>query len=270
MEGNKDQILACLNLVRRLPPTKINQNTNALIHLVPDLEDDLLQRIDQPLEIETDAKAGRDFIKSEYNRDGDSHRSPWSNEYFPALEEGNLPSERARSLEIKANFLFDEYRKMYYEGGVASVYVWDKSGKDYALGFLCKKDVDQKKGVEKGCWDSINIVDVKIQNNKVSYRLTTSLILDMKINNPENGEVVINGTLAKKKELIQLDYVSDDSDLERIGKLIEDMETNMRRTLDTIYLGKTKEIVFTLRSMDGKELEKRQKEIRDELFKNKE
>ena len=27
----------------------------------------------------------------------------------------------------------------YYEGGVASVYVWDKSGKDYALGFLCKK-----------------------------------------------------------------------------------------------------------------------------------
>jgi capping protein beta len=64
------------------------------------------------IEVETDAKSGRDFIKSEYNRDGDSHRSPWSNEYFPALEEGNVPSERARNLEVKANFLFDEYRKM--------------------------------------------------------------------------------------------------------------------------------------------------------------
>ena len=48
---DKEKIYSCLNLMRRLPPSKINQNTNALIHLCPDLEDELLQRIDQPLGI---------------------------------------------------------------------------------------------------------------------------------------------------------------------------------------------------------------------------
>ncbi len=40
-----------------------------------------------------------------------------------------------RGAKIICSYVFSRY----YEGGVASVYVWDKTGKDYALGFLCKK-----------------------------------------------------------------------------------------------------------------------------------
>lgn len=52
-------------------------------------------------------------------------RSPWSNTYEPPLEDGAMPSERLRKLELEANHAFDQYRDMYFEGGVSSVYLWD-------------------------------------------------------------------------------------------------------------------------------------------------
>ncbi len=73
----------------------------------------------------------------DYNRDGDSYRSPWSGEFEPALEQGSeggaedgagegaVPSERVRKMEIRANEAFDVYRELYYEGGVSSVYFWN-------------------------------------------------------------------------------------------------------------------------------------------------
>ncbi len=36
-----------------------------------------------------------------------------------------MPSDRLRKLEIDANNAFDQYREMYFEGGVSSVYLWD-------------------------------------------------------------------------------------------------------------------------------------------------
>ena len=51
MSDQKDRIYACLNLMRRLQPSKVAQNLNALATLAPDLEEELLQRIDQPLEV---------------------------------------------------------------------------------------------------------------------------------------------------------------------------------------------------------------------------
>lgn len=39
-------------------------------------------------------------------------RSPWSNTYDPPLDDGTLPSDRLRKLEIDANTAFDQYREM--------------------------------------------------------------------------------------------------------------------------------------------------------------
>ena len=52
-------------------------------------------------------------------------RSPWTNSYDPPLSDGTMPSERLRKLEVDANAAFDQYREMYFEGGVSSVYLWD-------------------------------------------------------------------------------------------------------------------------------------------------
>ena len=44
-----------------------------LVDLVPDLTDDLLNTVDQPLQLAKDAK-GNAYLLCDYNRDGDSYR----------------------------------------------------------------------------------------------------------------------------------------------------------------------------------------------------
>ena len=70
-----DQQLDCaLDLMRRLPPQQIEKNLSDLIDLVPDLCEDLLSSIDQPLKVSTDKKVGKEYLLCDYNRDGDSYR----------------------------------------------------------------------------------------------------------------------------------------------------------------------------------------------------
>jgi capping protein beta len=58
------------------------------------------------IEISTDESAAREYLNHEYNRDGDSYRSPWSNTYFPACEATFFPSAALLALEQKANGVF--------------------------------------------------------------------------------------------------------------------------------------------------------------------
>ena len=65
-------------------------------------------------------------------------RSPWSNRYEPHIDDGFLPSEKLRAMEIEFNELFDAYRELYFEGGTSSVYLWDLD-QGFAACFLIKK-----------------------------------------------------------------------------------------------------------------------------------
>ena len=93
--------------------------------LVPELTEELLESVDQPLATRRCRTTGREYLVCDYNRDGDSYRSPWSNEFDPAISDGTVPSERVRAMEERANEAFDIYRDLYYEGGVSSVYLWN-------------------------------------------------------------------------------------------------------------------------------------------------
>lgn len=48
MEGGQEQLRSAINLISRMPPSKMNKNQVGLINLVPDLEDHLLECIDLP------------------------------------------------------------------------------------------------------------------------------------------------------------------------------------------------------------------------------
>lgn len=69
-----DTFDALLDLLRRLPPTNVEQNVKTLCDLVPDLADDLLGNVDQPLKLCNDEESGKDFLGCDYNRDGESFR----------------------------------------------------------------------------------------------------------------------------------------------------------------------------------------------------
>lgn len=56
-----------------------------------------------------------------------------------------------------------------------------------------------------------------------------------------------------KEEEFSVDNINkpDEFHLEKIGKLVEEMESLLRSHLDTIYVGRTKETIFSIRSIDG-------------------
>ena len=69
-----DLVDSMLDLMRRLPPTRTEENVAALIGICPDYADDLLGSVDQPLQLRTDRATGRDYLACDYNRDGESYR----------------------------------------------------------------------------------------------------------------------------------------------------------------------------------------------------
>lgn len=245
-----DQQLDCaLDLMRRLPPQNIEENLAGLIDLVPSLCEDLLSSIDQPLKMAKDKKSKRDYLLCDYNRDGDSYRSPWSNEYDPPLEDGAVPTPKLRELEIQANAAFDVYRDLYFEGGVSSCYLWDLEH-GFAGVILIKKVGDGSRKI-KGCWDSIHVVEVQEKSNgrNATYKLTSTVMLWLETNKEGSGRMQLGGSLTRQAENDNVTITESSPHVANIGHMIEDMENKMRNTLNEIYFGKTKNIVNDLRSV---------------------
>ena len=69
-----DLVDSMLDLMRRLPPTRTEENVNSLIQICPEYADDLLGSVDQPLQVKTDRATGREYLICDYNRDGESYR----------------------------------------------------------------------------------------------------------------------------------------------------------------------------------------------------
>lgn len=261
-----DQQLDCaLDLMRRLPPQQIEKNLSDLVDLVPDLCEDLLSSIDQPLKVATDKKVGKDYLLCDYNRDGDAYRSPWTNTYEPPLEDGAMPSERLRRLEEEANAAFDQYRGQYFEGGVSSVYLWDLDS-GFAGVILIKKAGDGSKKI-KGCWDSIHVVEVqeKSSGRSAHYKLTSTSMLWLQTNKVGSGTMNLGGSLTRQ---VEHDSAVNEASphIANIGRMVEDMENKIRNTLYEIYFGKTRDIVNSLRSVQPLSDSKQQEELRKDLF----
>ncbi|XP_055299550.1 F-actin-capping protein subunit beta [Sitodiplosis mosellana] len=258
------QMDCALDLMRRLPPQQIEKNLIDLIDLAPSLCEDLLSSVDQPLKVAKDKESGRDYLLCDYNRDGDSYRSPWSNTYDPPLEDGSMPSERLRKLEIEANHAFDQYRDMYYEGGVSSVYLWDLNH-GFAGVILIKKAGDGSKKI-KGCWDSIHVVEVqeKSSGRMAHYKLTSTAMLWLQTNKTGSGTMNLGGSLTRQVE--QDANVNEQSPhIANIGRMVEDMENKIRNTLNEIYFSKTKDIVNGLRSIQSLSDQKAQAAMKQDL-----
>ena len=69
-----DLVDSMLDLMRRLPPTHVEENVASLVAMCPDYADDLLGSVDQPLKVMTDRATGKEYLACDYNRDGDSYR----------------------------------------------------------------------------------------------------------------------------------------------------------------------------------------------------
>jgi len=246
-----EQVTSSLNIMRRMPPKDIEDNLSGLLNLVPEHTDELLQRVDQPLQVATCPETQRAYLLCDYNRDGDSYRSPWSNKYDPPIEDGDgfVPSDALRPLEMQFNEVFDAYRNLYFEGGVSSVYLWDLP-EGFAGCFLIKKDVAGQRFVRDGSWDSIHVMEVKetADKKRATYKLTTTVMLTMKVEKDAIGDSDLSGSLTRQEERT-CDLNVENTHISNMGKLIEDLEISMRSNMDGIYIQKTREVVNGIRKM---------------------
>ncbi|KAG9315013.1 hypothetical protein JVU11DRAFT_4124 [Chiua virens] len=303
-----DPVDAMLDLMRRLPPTRVEDNVNALIRICPDYADDLLGSVDQPLKVLTDHATGREYLACDYNRDGDSYRSPWSNEYDPPLEDGTTPSVRLRKLEIAANEAFDTYRELYvvpaasasltwmispfaihhryYEGGVSSVYLWELEDGGFAGVVLLKKVMNASSPDEpSGSWDSVHVFETAERGRQAHYKLTSTVILQLVTRRTEetpteavvtlekkasdhstksSGKVSLSGSMTRQTEQ-DLPLQDPSTHIPNTGRMIEEMEIKMRNLLQEVYFGKTRDIVYDLRSVDDLDKARKQRELQKEL-----
>ncbi|KAG6374375.1 F-actin-capping protein subunit beta [Boletus reticuloceps] len=281
-----DPVDSMLDLMRRLPPTRVEENVNSLIQICPDYADDLLGSVDQPLKVLTDHATGREYLACDYNRDGDSYRSPWSNEYDPPLEDGTTPSPKLRKLEISANEAFDTYRELYYEGGVSSVYLWELEDGGFAGVVLLKKVMDPSSPDEpSGSWDSVHVFETVERGRQAHYKLTSTVMLQLVTRRAEDtqantvgiqdqkasdhgskssGEVILGGSMTRQTEQ---DWPLHDSSshITNTGRMIEEMEIKMRNLLQEVYFGKTRDVVYDLRSIDDLDKTRKQRELQKEL-----
>jgi len=246
---SEQQLDVALDLMRRLPPQQIEKNLSQLIDLVPELCEDLLSSVDQPLKIAKCKESGKDYLLCDYNRDGDSFRSPWSNKYEPPMEDLAMPSDKLRKLEEEANSAFEQYRDMYFEGGVSSVYLWDL---DHGFaGVVLFKKTGSGDGQIKGCWDSIHVVEVteKGAGRNAHYKLTSTVMLWLQTTQKTSGTMNLGGSMTRQNEIDG--QISDSlSHIVNIGRLVEGMENRIRNVLNDIYFGKTNDIFHSLRSIN--------------------
>ena len=167
-------------------------------------------------------------------------------------------------MEQDANQAFDQYREMYFEGGVSSVYLWDLE-----LGFagviLIKKAGDGSKKI-KGCWDSIHVFEVmeKTGGRNAHYKLTSTVMLWLQTSKLGSGTMNLGGSLTRQVESDA--SVSESSPhIANIGRMVEDMENKIRNTLNDIYFGKTNTIVSGLRSVQPLTDKSQQEALKNDL-----
>ena len=251
------KLSSCLNLSLLLPISKLEKNINAISSLIYNEDetlDSFLQKVDQPLLTNLQKKGG--FICCEYNRDGDSYRIPGTNEYLPAIEDGNLLKEKFLQLEIEFNKIFRIYTNFYYStNAISSVYVYpiDESNDDeFVVSALVSHLIEGENG-SKGKWDTTNLCTVTVdeENKEVSYNLITSVVvyLNGNIKTGNNNSLNLGGSLMKniKKNVKFKDNIDHQFHVSNVGSLIEDLETKICNEIEVIYFQKTIQIIDSSR-----------------------
>ena len=191
------------------------------------------------VEVETDGSNGKKYLKHEYNRDGDSYRSPWSNSYYPPSPDCTFfPSDNLLALESRANELFGTYVKLYYDFAIHSVYFNDTDTQGFNACFLVKKELQGEKEVKTGCWDAIHVVACNMKEApKVSYRVISTVMVTVDAESAAIGKMDIAGSSAKSaNETHNLPDDLPDNDLDGfhlqiIGKMIEANEETLRNNV---------------------------------------
>ena len=244
---------AALNILRKTPPSDLNKTLAGLRALAPhDAEtlDVLQQRLQLPFAIDDEpGKGEKAFLLCPYNKVKDAYRSPWTNTLWPGNVQAQVSQqdEDIRSLELAANEVWEAYTRLYYgsEGAVGSVYLQkaDKGGVFQGL-FGIRKDCST------GSWNCAHLVVVdqpNQTNTECTYHVQSTVVIALQTgaSEVESSKVSISASVARKTtETLKVSKLFMDSNhLENIGKIIENVEIDIRSSFERVHIPRTHEMV---------------------------
>lgn len=201
----------------------------------------------------TEPDDGMPYLQHEYNRDGDSYRSPWTDKYFPANEEGLKLPPKLRDMEVKFNEAFKKYANLYYNLAKTSVYVMETDAENgFNAAFLIKKDLENEKHIDSAAWDSIHAVNCEMKDNKLNTEVTSTLFVTFDSTYGELGKMNLAGSCAKqtKKSVpVPMDWHKNPNGvwLHQIGMIIEQNEQELRAQVTDLYITRQRQIINTSR-----------------------
>lgn len=242
-------------LLRRLPSSQLEKNLEMMVTILkPKITSDICKIVGFPLKIEKDREVGKEYIKCEYNRKGDSYRSPWSNKYYPEIKDSYIPTDDLREFEIEANLIFEKYYEEYQELSVSSVYCWELENKrGYGCSVLSKKEFEGR-DKEKGVWESINVLEMYIDDMEyIEYNLNTSVRISLGYKSGGKDNLICGQVEEFKKEKFKLkDKILN---IVNIGNMIQRQENEIKTKFDCF--DKPREVIRNLRDVISKDERKR-------------
>ncbi|XP_075263412.1 F-actin-capping protein subunit beta isoforms 1 and 2-like, partial [Convolutriloba macropyga] len=157
----------------------------------------------------------------------------------------------------------------YYEGGLSSVYLWDTDS-GFAGAILMKKSVNDPEAKVKGCWDSINVIEVVPEMGgarSAHYKLTTTIMLWLQAESEKSGNMNLGGSITRQNEGDK-EVIGEfgQGHVKNIGEFVEDMENKCRMSLNDIYFGKTKDTTNNVRSVNSLEQQRQQGLLQKEIM----
>ena len=227
-----------LDIINRLPIDQIKNNVHLVSYMDPENTNLYFSQIDTTLEVVLDTTSHREFLACDFNRVGDSFRSPFSKEYFPPLQNNEEAPKVLSDLEDFANNLYSAYAFLYFGECICSSYIFEEDG--MIVVSLIHKQVGPNE-----FWDSIHLACVDDTPEMLSIKLLSTVLLSCQRSTSQiDGN--ISGTVTNK---IEREFVacSDKQKIIRIiGSLIEEAENRIRNSMGHVYFDKNRAIFNSL------------------------
>jgi capping protein beta len=189
-------------------------------------------------------------------------------------ENTNKPlSDELKQLEGALNEAVSTYASLYYgSDAITSVYIENETENGFLVSILIKKvaEVDDEENdfVAKATWDSVHLFEISSvgEDGEYLYCHTGTVMLSFDNSVDQLKNIKLAGNLIRQNES-KLTVGKDSSKhLIHVGTLLEESESRLRNDLQSVYFGRTHDIVNELRSAMPEGFLRNQADFRDEMM----
>lgn len=176
--------------------------------------------------------------------------------------------DELENLEKALNEAVSTYSSLYYgTDSITSVYVEEDSKNGFTVAVLIKKSIEvedeEQESSSKATWDSAHVFEVEESAEQLFvYRHTATVILSFDNSVEALKHIKLAGNLIRQNEFSSS---GNNNHLTLIGTHLEECESRLRNDLQSVYFGRTHDIVNELRSAMPEGYLRNQADFRDEM-----